>query len=101
MKVDLSKVRKGPTEKQIDFIVRNNLMSEPEAKKLTFEQAHDIITKRLNDLRARRIADALDSFCAPGGEINGDFVGYDEDEIFCFDEDVIWPDGEPDLGQRR
>ncbi len=101
MKIDLSKVRKGPTEKQVDFIVRNNLMSEPEARKLTFEEAHDIITKRLNDLRARRIADALDDICAPGGEINGDFVGYNEDEILCFDEDVIWPDGEPDLGQRR
>lgn len=97
MKIDLSKVRKGPTEKQIDFIVRNKLMDEPEARKLTFKQAHDIITKRLNDLRARRIADALDDFCAPGGEINGDFVGYDEDEIFGF-EDVSWLDDEPDLG---
>lgn len=95
MKIDLSKVRKGPTERQIDFIVRNNLACESTARKLTFEQASEIITKRLADLRARRIAYLLDDFCAPGGEINGDYVGYNADEIFGID-GVDW-DEEPDL----
>lgn len=90
MKIDFSKVRKGPTERQIEFIVRNKIMDEDQARKLTFEEAQVIITNRLSELRARRIADALDDICAPGGEINGqDVTGFDWD-------DVDW-DEEPDL----
>ena len=81
MKVDLSKVRNGPTTKQIDFIVRNHIMNISDASKLTFEEAKNVISDYIETSFISPIISAwLDKILAPDGEINGQYI-YDDDDF--------------------